>query len=132
MTTPRTEAICRLGILWAEDDETRALTYDEMCSFVDSATEHLLGDERVIDPVVTASVTDGTIEIVFEMMSTIAERNTSVAVFDIVHDMGSALGAQWRNSTDAPEEHISEPSKPSTMLTHRERHIRDIALLAPA
>ena len=75
MTTPRTEAICRLDVLCAEDTETRALTDDEMRSFVDDATEHLLGDGRVIDPVVTARVTDGTIEIVFETMSTVAERH---------------------------------------------------------
>ena len=72
-----------------------------MAEFVGDLADHLGDDERVIDPVVFGDAGLGTVEIVFGMPRSASERDTHVAVFDIIHDAGKALDCEWRND---PEE----------------------------
>ena len=122
MSKAPTEAACTLAIMRLEDDEPRALTYDEMCAFVNDATEHLLDDGRAIDPALRGDADAGAIEITFEMAGSADDADTPVALFDIVHDMAAALGAQWRNAAkprgSAPRA-TRKASAATTMLTRR-------------
>lgn len=122
MSKTSTEATCDLGIMRLEDDEPRALTYDEMCAFVNDATEHLLEDDRAIDPALRGDAETGTVEITFEMAGSADDAGTPVALFHIVHDMATALGAQWRNA-DEPRKLAPSVTRKvtsaTTMLTRR-------------
>ena len=97
METTQTEATCRLTVREQQESSDRPLTSDEMAEFVGDLADHLGDDERVIDPVVFGDVGLGTVEIVFGMPRSASERDTHVAVFDIIHDAGKALGCEWRN-----------------------------------
>ena len=97
METTQTEATCRLTVREHKENNDRPLTSDEMTEFVGDLADHLGDDERVIDPVVFGDAGLGTVEIVFGMPRSASERDTHVAVFDIIHDVGKALGCEWRN-----------------------------------
>ncbi len=123
MPGEHTEARCRIGILYKDEDGTRSLTNEELCDFVSDFADHLIEDERTIDPVVSGDAGTGEIEVVFELARPIADRDTDMAVFDIVHDAGRALGAEWQN--DPKRERLRpKASAASTMLT---RHSQQIA-----
>ena len=68
-----------------------------MTEFVGVLADHPGDDERVIASVVFGDAGFGTVEIVFGMPRSASERDTHVAVFDIIHGAGKALGCQWRN-----------------------------------
>ena len=123
MQGERTEARCRVGILHKDEDGTRPLTSDELCEFVSDFADHLIDDERTIDPVVSSDSGTGEIEVVFELARPIADRDTGVEVFDIVQDAGSALGAEWLNDSKRKWQRRKTPSA-STMLS---RHSQQIA-----
>lgn len=122
MSKASTEATCTLGIMRLESEEPRALTYDEMCAFVNDATEHLLDDDRAIDPALRGDADTGTVEITFEMAGSADDANTPVVLFDIVHDMAKALGAQWRSASKSSR-HVPRITRKvasaTTMLTRR-------------
>ena len=120
MPGEHTEARCRIGILHRDEDGTRSLTNEELCDFVGDFADHLIEDERTIDPVVSGDAGTGEIEVVFELARPIADRDTGAAVFDIVHDAGSALGAEWQNDPARRRRATSA----STMLS---RHSQQIA-----
>ena len=101
METTQTEAICRLTVREHKENSDRPLTSDEMTEFVGELSDHLGDDERVIDPVVFGDSGLGTVEIVFGMPRSASERDTHVAVFDIIHDAGKALGCEWRNDPES-------------------------------
>ena len=101
METTQTEATCRLTVREQEENSDRPLTSDEMAEFVSDLADHLGDDERVIDPVVFGDAGLGTVEIVFGMPRSASERDTHVAVFDIIHDAGKALGCEWRNDSES-------------------------------
>lgn len=71
-----------------------------MTEFVGDLADHLGDDGRVIDPVVFGDAGLGTVEIVFGMPRSASERDTHVALFDIIHDAGRALGCEWRNDPE--------------------------------
>lgn len=127
MSAPRTEATCKIGIAHEDESGVRALTYDEVCAFVSEIMEHLLTDDRVIDPVVSGDAEEGEIEITFELLRPVATSETDVEVFDIVHDAGAALGAQWRNMTgsDADKRTVTRPHS-TTMLTRHSQQVQDV------
>lgn len=127
MSAPRTEATCKIGIAHEDERGARALTYDEVCVFVSDVMEHLLADDRVIDPVVSGDAEKGEIEITFELLRPVATSDTDVEVFDIVHDAGAALGAQWRNLPDADAgKHTAMSARSTTMLTRHSQQVQDI------
>lgn len=97
MDTAQTEVTCRLTVREQGAHTDRSLTGDEMAGFVSDLADHLAENGRVIDPVVFGDAGQGTVEIVFGMPRSAAERDTHVAVFDVIHDAGKALGCEWRN-----------------------------------
>ena len=101
METTQTEATCRLTVREQQESSDRALTSDEMAEFVGDLADHLGDDERVIDPVVFGDAGLCTVEIVFGMPRSASERDTHVAVFDIIHGAGKALGYEWRNDLES-------------------------------
>ncbi len=100
MGITKTEATCRLAVREKMENRDRPLTSDEMAEFVGDLADHLGDDERVIDPVVFGDAGLGTVEIVFGMSRSASERDTHVALFDIIHDAGKALGCEWRNDLE--------------------------------
>ena len=101
METTQTEATCRRAAREHKENSDRPLTSDEMTGFVGDLADHLGDDEQVIDPVVLGDAGLGTVEIVFGMPRSASERDTHVAVFDIIHGAGEALGCQWRNDPES-------------------------------
>ena len=101
METTQTEATCRLTVREQKENSDRPLTSDEMAKFVGDLADHLGDDERVIDPVVFGDAGLGTVEVVFGMPRSASERDTHVAVFDIIHGAGEALGCEWRNDLES-------------------------------
>jgi len=97
MESAQTEVTCRLTVREQGTNTDRPLTGDEMAGFVSDLADHLAENGRVIDPVVFGDAGTCTVEIVFGMPRSAAERDTHVAVFDIIHDAGKALGCEWRN-----------------------------------
>ncbi|WP_419855013.1 hypothetical protein [Candidatus Poriferisodalis sp.] len=133
MSAPRTEATCKIGIVHEDERGTRPLTYDEVCSFVSDVMEHLLGDARVIDPVVSGDAETGEIEITFELPRPVATSETDVEVFDIVHDAGAALGAEWRNMpTGDLEPRARKRPQATTKLTRHSQRVQDVREPVPA
>ncbi|WP_428116053.1 hypothetical protein [Candidatus Poriferisodalis sp.] len=133
MRGPRTEATCKIGIVHEDESGARSLTYDEMCSFVSNVMEHLLGDERVIDPVVSGDAKEAKIEITFELLRPVAMSETDVEVFDIVHDAGAALGAEWRNPPGAETgRRTTKPTRSTTKLTRQSQQVQDAREAVPA
>ncbi|WP_419943656.1 hypothetical protein [Candidatus Poriferisodalis sp.] len=133
MSAARTEATCRIGIAHEDESGARALTYDEVCAFVSEVMEHLLVEDRVIDPVVSGDAETGEIEITFELPRPVATSETDVEVFDIVHDAGAALGAQWRNLPDSDTSSGSAtPTRSTTMLTRHSQQIQEVHEPLPA
>ena len=128
MQETHTEALCRIGIQHKDEDGTRALTYKELCEFVSDLADHLIDDERTIDPVVSGDAGAGEIKVVFELARPIADRATDVEVFDIVHDAGSALGAEWINDPKRKWPRRRTPSV-STMLFRQSQQIADAGLV---
>ena len=122
MQEARTEARCRVGIQHKDEDGTRPLTYEELCEFVSDFADHLIDDERTIDPVVSGDAEAGEIEVVFELARPIADRDTGVEVFDIVHDAGSAHGAEWLNDPKRKRQRRKTPPA-STMLSCQSQQI---------
>ena len=55
----------------------------------------------MIAPVVFGDAGLGTVEIVFGMPCSASERDTHVAVFDIIHGAGKSLGYEWRNNLES-------------------------------
>ena len=135
MSKTSTEATCTLDITRLGNDEPRALTYDEMCEFVNDATERLLDDDRAVDPVLRGSAATGTVEITFEMAGSADDAGTPAALFDIVHDMAKALGAQWR---DASKPHQPTPTAmpqagaATTLVTQRSYQVLATGQMADA
>ena len=128
MQETHTEALCRIGIQHKDEDGTRALTYKELREFVSDLADHLIDDERTIDPVVSGDAGAGEIKVVFELARPIADRATDVEVFDIVHDAGSALGAEWINDSKRKWPRRRTPSV-STMLFRQSQQIADAGLV---
>ena len=133
MSGSRTEATCKIGIVHEDESGARPLTYDELCTFVSDLMEHLLGDDRVIDPVVSGDAEDGEIEITFELLRPVATSETDIEVFDIVHDAGAALGAQWRKlSGAAAGRRTAMSTRSTTMLTRHSQQVQDARESVPA
>lgn len=97
MNATQTEATVRLSVREEDHNGDRPLTSDEMGDFVGDFVDQLEDDERAIGPVVFGDATDGTVQVTFTLTRTISDRDTSTAVFDIIHDAGKALGCEWRN-----------------------------------
>jgi len=117
------EATCRIGIMHEDDSGTRPLTYGELCEFVSDLADYLIDDERTIDPVVSADASANELEVVFGLDRPIANSNTDVLVFDIVHDAGRAVGAVWRHDPEREKPRRKAPSA-STMLTRQSQHLK--------
>ncbi|MCQ3807330.1 MAG: hypothetical protein OXB92_07830 [Acidimicrobiaceae bacterium] len=128
MQETRTEALCRIGIEHRDDGGTRPLTYEELCEFVSDFADHLIDDERTIDPVVSGDAGAGEIKVVFGLARPIGDRDTDVEVFDIVYDAGSALGAEWTNDSKHESPRRRAPSV-STMLSRQSQRIADAGLV---
>jgi len=116
------EATCRIGIMHEDERGTRPLTYDELGEFASDFADYLIDDDRTIDPVVSGDAAAKELEIVFGLDRPIADSNTDVLVFDIVHDAGRAVGAVWRHDLER------ENSRPralsaSTLLTRQSQHL---------
>lgn len=127
MSGARTEATCKIGIAHEDEGGARPLTYDEVCAFVSDLMEHLLADDRVIDPVVSGDAEKGEIEITFELLRPVATSETDVEVFDIVHDAGATLGAQWRNLSDVDTgKRTATATRSTTMLTRHSQQVQDV------
>lgn len=123
MAGTHTEAKCQIRIMHDDEDGTRLLTYAELCEFVSDFADHLIDDERTIDPVVSGDAAVGEIEIVFALARPIADRDTDAEVFDIVHDAGNALGAEWHNDP----KHKRAARKTPTATTKLERQSQQLA-----
>ena len=116
------EATCRIGIMHEDDSGARPLTCDELCEFVSDLADYLIDDDRTIDPVVSGDAGANELEIVFGLDRPIADSNTDVLVFDIVHDAGRAAGAVWRHDPRQERPRRTAPSA-STMLTRQSQHL---------
>ena len=84
-------------------DSDQPLTGDEITEFVSDLADHLGDNQRVIDPVIFGDAGLGTVEIVFGMPRSASERDTHVAVFDIIHGAGKSLGCEWRNDLESSD-----------------------------
>lgn len=106
MTTnePPPEVVCEMGIYRPDGDTETPLDRSEMSDFVSDAMDHLLADSRVTDPSVSASVAAGTVEFDFFMKDDVTGRDAFVQAFDIIYDMGRALGARWKNRKQVSDE----------------------------
>lgn len=98
------------------------MTYGELCEFVSDLADYLIDDERTIDPVVSGDASANELEIVFGLDRPIADSNTDVLVFDIVHDAGRAVGAVWRHDPKRKTPR-RKASSASTMLTRQSQHL---------
>lgn len=124
----RTEAACVLGVAHRDGSGTRPPSYEEICAFVNDAMEHLLDDSRVIDPVVSGRADAAEIEIAFALERSVADSGTDVAVFDIVYDMGAALGAEWNVAPRAARgSAVPSAKRATTLLTRQSQQVRDAA-----
>ena len=123
MDVTQTEATCRLAVKEEDENGDRLLTSDELAEFVSDFADHLGDDARAIDPVVFGDAGLGTVEIVFGLSCSSAERDTHVAVFDIIHDAGEALGCAWRNDPERKRA-FRRPTPPATRkLTRQSQQI---------
>ena len=100
MKRARSEATCRLDVSEENGDEDRLLNGDEMAEFAADFADHLGDDERVVDPVVFGDAGLGIVEIIFGLQRSTSVRDTYVAMFDIIHDAGEALGCTWRDDLE--------------------------------
>ena len=109
---PRTEATCVVDISRRRVGGDRLLSYDEMCCFVDNAADHLHGDSRAVDPVLCGQAESGEIEITFGLRNHMDMPSTHVECFDVMHDMGAALGAVGSDSIGARSNDRGQPPEP--------------------
>ena len=123
MEATQTEATCRFTV--KEDDENgdRPLTSDEMAEFVGDFADYLEDDGRVIDPVVSGDTGLGEVEIVFGFSRPVSDRDTHIAIFDIIHDAGKALGCEWRKDPQRKRAFRRPPPPATRKLTHHSQQI---------
>lgn len=126
---PRSEATCVVGISRRRVGADRLLSYDEMCDFVDNAADHLHSDSRVIDPVLCGQAGTGEIEITFGLRNEMDLPSTHVECFDVMHDMGAALGAVWSDSIGARSVEQGQPPEP-VILEWRSRLLQAVSVPA--
>ena len=97
MEATQTEATRRFTVTEQYGNGDRPLTDDEMTEFVSDLADHLIDDERPIDPFVLGTVSEGAVEVVFGFSRPVSDRDTSGVISDTIHDAGTALGYVRRN-----------------------------------
>ena len=127
MEATQTEATCRLTVEEENENGDRLLTGDEMAEFVSDLADHLGDDERAADPVVFGDVGLGAVEIVFGLPCSTSERDTYLAVFDIIHEAGEAAGGAWRN--DPKRKRIFRHPATTRKLARQSQQIAAIELV---